>query len=109
VDAGCKSLISICFLKIAGAPIGSPQFWGSKEESMACVLRRYGVTDSGKNCRNKQDIQNQLTAYSKQSLLGQVYWDRHFCTVFLSGCPISYVPVQRRGFGAARMNRHILV
>ncbi|MEJ2075603.1 MAG: hypothetical protein P8X79_19310, partial [Reinekea sp.] len=33
--------------KIAGAPIGSPQFLGSKEESMACSLRRYGVTDSG--------------------------------------------------------------
>jgi hypothetical protein len=30
VDAGCKSLISICFSKIAGAPIGSPQFLGSK-------------------------------------------------------------------------------
>jgi hypothetical protein len=42
-----KSLISICFSKIAGAPIGSPQFLGSKEESMACALRRYGVTDSG--------------------------------------------------------------
>ncbi|MEJ2043879.1 MAG: hypothetical protein P8X74_16740 [Reinekea sp.] len=27
--------------------MGSPQFWGSKEESMACALRRYGVTDSG--------------------------------------------------------------
>ncbi|MEJ2062436.1 MAG: hypothetical protein P8X74_04010 [Reinekea sp.] len=39
--------ISICFSKIAGAPIGSPQFLGSKEESMACALRRYGVTDSG--------------------------------------------------------------
>jgi hypothetical protein len=47
VDAGCKSLISICFSKIAGVPIGSPQFLGSKEESMACTLRRYGVTDSG--------------------------------------------------------------
>jgi hypothetical protein len=47
VDAGCKSLISICFSKIAGAPIGSPQFLGSKEESMACALRRSGVTDSG--------------------------------------------------------------
>jgi hypothetical protein len=47
VDAECKSLISICFSKIAGAPIGSPQFWGSKEESMACALRCYGVTDSG--------------------------------------------------------------
>ncbi|MEJ2046298.1 MAG: hypothetical protein P8X89_23825 [Reinekea sp.] len=40
-------MISICFSKIAGAPIGSPQFLGSKEESMACALRRYGVTDSG--------------------------------------------------------------
>jgi hypothetical protein len=40
-------LISICFSKIVGAPIGSPQFLGSKEESMACALRRYGVTDSG--------------------------------------------------------------
>ncbi|MEJ2063738.1 MAG: hypothetical protein P8X74_10760 [Reinekea sp.] len=47
MDAGCKSLISICFSKIAGAPIGSPQFLASKEESMACALRRDGVTDSG--------------------------------------------------------------
>jgi hypothetical protein len=47
VDTGCKSLISICFSKIAGAPIGSLKFLGSKEESMACSLRRYGVTDSG--------------------------------------------------------------
>jgi hypothetical protein len=45
VDAGCKSLIPICFSKIAGAP----QFLASKEESMACALRRYGVTDSGDN------------------------------------------------------------
>ncbi|MEJ2065776.1 MAG: hypothetical protein P8X74_21280 [Reinekea sp.] len=36
MDAGCKSLIS-----------GSPQFSGSKEESMVCALRCYGVTDSG--------------------------------------------------------------
>ncbi|MEJ2045933.1 MAG: hypothetical protein P8X89_21970 [Reinekea sp.] len=50
---------------------------------MACALRRYGVTDSGKNCRNKQDIQNQLTAYSKQSLLGQVYWDKFIGTSLL--------------------------
>ncbi|MEJ2045219.1 MAG: hypothetical protein P8X74_22215 [Reinekea sp.] len=35
------------FFKIAGSPVGSPQFLGSKEESMACGLRRYGVTDSG--------------------------------------------------------------
>ncbi|MEJ2044892.1 MAG: hypothetical protein P8X74_13750 [Reinekea sp.] len=35
------------FLKIAGAPIGSSQFLESKEESMACALRRYEVTDSG--------------------------------------------------------------
>ncbi|MEJ2072072.1 MAG: hypothetical protein P8X79_01235 [Reinekea sp.] len=35
------------FFKIAGAPIGSLKFFGSKEESMACALRRYGVTDSG--------------------------------------------------------------
>ncbi|MEJ2076312.1 MAG: hypothetical protein P8X79_22970, partial [Reinekea sp.] len=34
---------------IAGAPIGSLKFLGSKEESMACALRRYGVTDSGFN------------------------------------------------------------
>jgi hypothetical protein len=47
VDAGCKSLISICFSKIAGAPIGSLKFLGSKEESMACTLCRFGVTDSG--------------------------------------------------------------
>jgi hypothetical protein len=26
VDAGCNSLISICISKIAGAPIGSPNF-----------------------------------------------------------------------------------
>jgi hypothetical protein len=50
VDAECKSLISICFSKIAGAPIGSLKFLGSKEESMACALRRYGVTDSGFIC-----------------------------------------------------------
>ncbi|MEJ2062098.1 MAG: hypothetical protein P8X74_02245 [Reinekea sp.] len=42
-----KSIISICFSKIAGAPIGSLKFLGSKEESMACALRRYEVTDSG--------------------------------------------------------------
>jgi hypothetical protein len=47
VDVGCESLISICFSKIAGAPVGSPQFLGSKEESMACSLRRYEVMDSG--------------------------------------------------------------
>jgi hypothetical protein len=47
VDAGCESLISICFSKIAGAPIGSLKFLGSKEESMACALCRFGVTDSG--------------------------------------------------------------
>ncbi|MEJ2073406.1 MAG: hypothetical protein P8X79_08105 [Reinekea sp.] len=29
------------FFKIAGAPIGSPRFFGSKKESMACALRRY--------------------------------------------------------------------
>jgi hypothetical protein len=33
----------------AGAPLGSPQFLGSKQESMACALRRYGVSDSGVN------------------------------------------------------------
>jgi hypothetical protein len=47
VDAGCESLISICFSKISGARIGSLEFWGSKEESMACALRCYEVTDSG--------------------------------------------------------------
>jgi hypothetical protein len=47
VDAGGESLISICFSKIAGAPIGSLKFLGSKEESMACALRRFEVTDSG--------------------------------------------------------------
>jgi hypothetical protein len=51
VDAGCKSLISICSSKIAGAPIGSPQFLGSREESMACALCHFGVTDSGLNQR----------------------------------------------------------
>jgi hypothetical protein len=59
VDAGCKSLISICFSKIAGAPIGSPQFLGSKEESMACALRRYGVTDSGDSKAVVADFQHQ--------------------------------------------------
>jgi hypothetical protein len=49
VDAGCKSLISICFSKIAG----SLNFLGSKEELMACALCRYGVTDSGRNQRLK--------------------------------------------------------
>jgi threonine aldolase len=54
VDAECKSLISICFSKIAGAPIGSVKFWGSKkEESMACALRRYGVTDSGSSVQKE--------------------------------------------------------
>jgi hypothetical protein len=47
VDAEGESLISICFPKIAGAPIGSLKFLGSKEESMACTLRRFEVTDSG--------------------------------------------------------------
>ncbi|MEJ2044126.1 MAG: hypothetical protein P8X89_12700 [Reinekea sp.] len=46
------TLISICFSKIAGAPIGSLKFLGSKEESMACALRRYGVTDSGSTQRS---------------------------------------------------------
>ncbi|MEJ2064671.1 MAG: hypothetical protein P8X74_15585 [Reinekea sp.] len=36
-------MISICFSKIAGLP----QFWGSKEESMVCALRRYGIMDPG--------------------------------------------------------------
>ncbi|MEJ2063471.1 MAG: hypothetical protein P8X74_09405 [Reinekea sp.] len=45
-------MISICFSKIAGAPIGSLKFLGSKEESMACALRRYGVTDSGSTQRS---------------------------------------------------------
>ncbi|MEJ2043492.1 MAG: hypothetical protein P8X89_09475 [Reinekea sp.] len=40
-------MISIYFSRIEGASIGSPQFLGSKEESMACALRRCGVTDSG--------------------------------------------------------------
>ncbi|MEJ2043104.1 MAG: hypothetical protein P8X89_07500 [Reinekea sp.] len=40
-------MISIYFSKIAGAPIGSLKFLGSKEESMACALRSYEVTDSG--------------------------------------------------------------
>ncbi|MEJ2044613.1 MAG: hypothetical protein P8X74_15610 [Reinekea sp.] len=38
-----------CFSKIAGAAIGSRRFLGSKEESMACAPRRYGVSDSGIN------------------------------------------------------------
>jgi hypothetical protein len=46
VDAGCQRLISICFSKIADAPMGSLKFLGNKEESMACALRRYEVTDS---------------------------------------------------------------
>ncbi|MEJ2045605.1 MAG: hypothetical protein P8X74_14575 [Reinekea sp.] len=37
------------FFKNCRAPIGSRQFLGSKEESMACALRRDGVTDSGKS------------------------------------------------------------
>ncbi|MEJ2074782.1 MAG: hypothetical protein P8X79_15115 [Reinekea sp.] len=40
-------MVNFCFSKIAGAPIGSLKFLGSKEESMACSLRRYGVMDSG--------------------------------------------------------------
>ncbi|MEJ2073130.1 MAG: hypothetical protein P8X79_06695 [Reinekea sp.] len=35
------------FFTIVDTPIGSPLFLGSKEVSMACALRRYGVTDSG--------------------------------------------------------------
>ncbi|MEJ2065378.1 MAG: hypothetical protein P8X74_19205 [Reinekea sp.] len=35
------------FFKNCRAPIGSLKFLGSKEESMACALRRSGVTDSG--------------------------------------------------------------
>ncbi|MEJ2044131.1 MAG: hypothetical protein P8X74_09430 [Reinekea sp.] len=42
------------FFKITGAPIGSPQFWASKEESTACALRRYGVTDSGIKQRHSE-------------------------------------------------------
>jgi hypothetical protein len=53
VDAEYKSLISICFSKIAGAAIGSPLFLGSKEASMACALCHYGVTDSGRITDNK--------------------------------------------------------
>ncbi|MEJ2042201.1 MAG: hypothetical protein P8X74_04265 [Reinekea sp.] len=37
------------FQKLQVHPIGSPQFLGGKEESMACALRRYEVTDSGSN------------------------------------------------------------
>jgi hypothetical protein len=62
VDVGCKSLISICFSKIAGTPIGSLKFLGSKEESMACVLRRDGITDSG---LDKQPFQCEKTTSSK--------------------------------------------
>ncbi|MEJ2042467.1 MAG: hypothetical protein P8X74_00445 [Reinekea sp.] len=40
-------MIPICFSKIPGTPIGSLKFPGSKKESMACALRRYGITDSG--------------------------------------------------------------
>ncbi|MEJ2073095.1 MAG: hypothetical protein P8X79_06520 [Reinekea sp.] len=40
-------MVSICFSKIAGLPIGSPRFLGSKQELMACALCRDGVTDSG--------------------------------------------------------------
>ncbi|MEJ2065869.1 MAG: hypothetical protein P8X74_21750 [Reinekea sp.] len=35
------------FSKISGAPIGPPQFKGSKEELMAYALRRDGVSNSG--------------------------------------------------------------
>jgi hypothetical protein len=55
VDAGGKSLIFICFSKIAGG-IGSLTFWGSKEESMACALRRDGVMDSGNIVRLTNDV-----------------------------------------------------
>ncbi|MEJ2066318.1 MAG: hypothetical protein P8X74_24070 [Reinekea sp.] len=41
MDAGCKSLMSICFSKTADAPMGAPLFWGTKQESMACALSRY--------------------------------------------------------------------
>ncbi|MEJ2042553.1 MAG: hypothetical protein P8X74_07230 [Reinekea sp.] len=40
------------FFKNCRAPIGLPQFLGSKEESMTCALRRYRVTDSGLNKKN---------------------------------------------------------
>jgi hypothetical protein len=45
VDAGCKSLISIRFEKIAGAPIGSPDFWEANRNQW--LARRDGITDSG--------------------------------------------------------------
>ncbi|MEJ2062632.1 MAG: hypothetical protein P8X74_05060 [Reinekea sp.] len=47
-------MIPICFSKIAGAPIGSPRFLGSKEESMACALRHYRVTASGNGMAAQQ-------------------------------------------------------
>ncbi|MEJ2041951.1 MAG: hypothetical protein P8X74_18385 [Reinekea sp.] len=37
------------FFKNCRAPTGSPQFLVGSEESMACALRRYGVTDSDQN------------------------------------------------------------
>ncbi|MEJ2066062.1 MAG: hypothetical protein P8X74_22755, partial [Reinekea sp.] len=44
--------------------IGSPQFLGSKEKSMACALRRYGVTDSG--------ITKLIVKYRNLSFLSEV-------------------------------------
>ncbi|MEJ2044652.1 MAG: hypothetical protein P8X74_19325 [Reinekea sp.] len=35
------------FFKNYRAPIGSLKFLGSKEKSMVCALRHYGITDSG--------------------------------------------------------------
>ncbi|MEJ2066336.1 MAG: hypothetical protein P8X74_24160 [Reinekea sp.] len=35
------------YCRIRDFRVGSLKFLGSKEESMACALRRYGVTDSG--------------------------------------------------------------
>ncbi|MEJ2074277.1 MAG: bifunctional phosphoserine phosphatase/homoserine phosphotransferase ThrH [Reinekea sp.] len=44
---GYEDLKQAFLNEIAGAPIGSLKFLGSKEESMAYALRRYEVTDSG--------------------------------------------------------------
>ncbi|MEJ2075795.1 MAG: hypothetical protein P8X79_20300 [Reinekea sp.] len=69
-------MISICFSKIVGAPIGSLKlgslkFLGSKEESMACALRRYGVTDSGSYNLTWRAVRHRLFPDSPQLMISQ--------------------------------------